>query len=328
MLAVAAAAPPADDHAWAFELKLDGARALYHAARGRATIHSRTGRDLSGCLPELAELARALDPLELVLDGELIVADAQGRPRFEQIMRRLRASSGPLVRQLRHELPVTYVIFDLLWRGDRPVLTLPYQERRALLEALDLTGPAWHTVDSFTGADGTGLALLAASRSFGLEGIVAKRTSSPYRPGRRSRAWLKVKNFTRDRFWVGGWLPGAAGVGALLLGTYADRSAGARRLRFEGLVETGLSPADRLELAHRLTSLERPSSPFEPAPRPDQLRSPFRPGAVAAQPAWVHPLLQIEAQYLARTTDGRLRHASYKGTARPLDVTTGGASGP
>jgi bifunctional non-homologous end joining protein LigD len=318
MLAVAAPEPPADEHAWAFELKLDGARALYHAAGGLTTIRSRSGRDLTACLPELADLARALPPLEVVLDGELIVADPDGRPRFEQVLRRLRASSAPLVRQLRHELPVTYVIFDLLWQSDRHVLALPYLERRALLEKLDLTGPAWHTLDSFTGADGTGLALLAASRAHGLEGIVAKRTTSPYRPGRRSRAWLKIKNFTRGRFWVGGWLPGATGVGALLLGTYEDRSDGARRLRFEGLVEAGLSPVDRLELAHRLTSLARPSSPFTPPPRPEQLRNPFRSRTVVSRPVWVYPLLQVEAQFLARTTAGPLRHASYKGLCDPL----------
>jgi bifunctional non-homologous end joining protein LigD len=255
MLAVAAAEPPADEHAWAFELKLDGARALYHAAAdGVATIRSRTGRDLTGCLPELAELTDALNPLEVVLDGELIVADSAGRPRFEQVLRRLRASSGPLVRQLRHELPVTYVIFDLLWHAERPVLALPYRERRALLEGLHLTGPAWHTVDSYTGAeDGTGRALLEASRAHGLEGVVAKRTSSPYRPGRRSQAWLKVKNLTRERYWVGGWLPGPAGVSALLLGERDNRPHGGSQLRFAGLVEAGFPSADRLHLAHRLS---------------------------------------------------------------------------
>jgi len=101
MLAVAAQQPPADERAWAFELKLDGARALYHATGGSGMIRSRTGRDLTGCLPELADLARALDTrvldgLEVVLDGELIVADADGRPQFERVLERLRASSPPL----------------------------------------------------------------------------------------------------------------------------------------------------------------------------------------------------------------------------------------
>jgi bifunctional non-homologous end joining protein LigD len=312
MLAVAAQQPPADEHAWAFELKLDGVRALYHATGGSGTIRSRTGRDLAACLPELAALAPVLGPVEVVLDGELIVADADGRPQFDRVLQRLRASSPALVRQLRRELPVTYMIFDLLWRGQRATLDLPYSERRGLLEELRLAGPAWHTVDSFPGADGSGLALLAASRAYGLEGIVAKRTSSPYRPGRRSRMWLKVKNFTHGRFWVGGWLPGPVGIGALLLGTYEDRPDGDRRLRFEGLVEAGLSRTDRLELAHRLAPLARTSSPFTPPPRADQLRSPFRSRSVATQPVWVQPLLQVDVQFLARTADGRLRHASCK----------------
>jgi bifunctional non-homologous end joining protein LigD len=141
---------------------------------------------------------------------------------------------------------------------------------------------------------------------------VAKRTSSPYRPGRRSRAWLKVKNFTQARFWVGGWLPDPVGIGALLLGTHEDRPDQDRRLRFEGLVEAGLSSTDRLELAHRLAPLERTSSPFTPPPRADQLRSPFQSRSVATQPVWIQPFLQVEVQFLARTADGRLRHASYK----------------
>jgi bifunctional non-homologous end joining protein LigD len=211
-----------------------------------------------------------------VLDGELIVADADGRPQFDRVLQRLRASSPPLVRRLRRELPATYMIFDVLWHREDS-MSLPYAERRGLLEQLHLSGPAWHTVDSLTGP-GTSLALLAASRAHGLEGIVAKRTSSPYRPGRRSRAWLKVKNFTNGRFWVGGWLPGPAGIGALLLGTYEHQPNGVRsdpdrRLRFEGLVEAGLSRTDRLALAHQLAPLERTSSPFTPPPRAEQLRS-------------------------------------------------------
>jgi hypothetical protein len=95
-------------------------------------------------------LARALDPLEVVLDGELIVTDAHGRPRFEQVLRRLRASSAPLVRQLRHELPVTHVIFDLLWQGDRPVLgpALPGATRPLGGAAPDRPRPAPWTASS------------------------------------------------------------------------------------------------------------------------------------------------------------------------------------
>jgi bifunctional non-homologous end joining protein LigD len=318
MLAVAAQQPPTDEQAWAFELKLDGARALCHAAGGVATIRSRSGRDLIQCLPELADLARVLAPVEVVLDGELIVTDPDGRPRFEHLQHRLRAASAPLVRHLRRERPVTYVIFDLLWHGDRPILALPYLDRRAILEQLHLTGPAWHTIDSFIGAqDRTGQALLEASRAHGLEGIVAKRTGSPYRPGRRSRAWLKVKNFTRERLWVGGWLPGPAGVGALLLGDYHTRPEGGPQLRFVGLVEAGLSSADRLVLDHRLRPLTRVVCPFVPVPRPEQLRSSFRARTIATKPVWVHPLLRVEIQSLARTTDGPLRHASYQGLCDP-----------
>jgi bifunctional non-homologous end joining protein LigD len=314
MLAVAAAQVPADERGWAFELKLDGARGLYHASNGHGVLRSRTGRDLTGCLPELAQLARCLGALEVVLDGELIVADPEGRPNFDQVLQRLRASSPPLVRQLRRELPVTFMIFDLLWLRDRPTLDLPYLERRAQLEELRLAGPHWHTVDCFTGVN-AGTALLRASRAHGLEGIVAKRTTSPYRPGRRSRAWLKVKNFTRQSFWVGGWLPSSTGAAGLLLGERTDEADG--RLHYAGLVEFGYTPSQRAELAHRLAPLQRTTSPFVHEPSPSQLRAPFRSRGAPVRPVFVEPVLLVEVQFLARTTDGRLRHASYKGLRNP-----------
>jgi bifunctional non-homologous end joining protein LigD len=250
----------------------------------------------------------------VVLDGELIVADERGRPSFERIQQRLRATNPPLVRRLRNELPVTYMIFDVLWHADRPALTLPYVERRALLEQLHLTGPTWQTIDCVTGAD-AGMALLQASRAHGLEGIVAKRTTSRYRPGRRSRTWLKVKNLTRERFWVGGWLPGAAGVGALRPAARPARRQRAPTVRRAGRGRLRPGRPARPGPPAEAVAVHDQSLPTRPEPGP--AAQPIPPTG-RCLPAGVRPPPAAgRGQYLTRTSDGRLRHAAYKGLKDP-----------
>ena len=129
-------------------------------------------------------------------------------------------------------MPVTYVIFDLLYLDGETLFERPYEERRELLEALELDGESWQTPAYHRG---DGAALLEASRRQGLEGIVAKRLASPYRPGRRSRDWLKVKNVRSQEVVIGGWLPGKGRregeLGALLVGYYDDGKRCATRAR-------------------------------------------------------------------------------------------------
>jgi bifunctional non-homologous end joining protein LigD len=173
--------PPAT---WVLEPKLDGWRALVYVEGGRVDVRTRRGRSITGQVPELAGLAEHVHR-PCVLDGELVVG--AGRPwDFYRVAPRLARRGDRLANARR----LTFVAFDVLWLDDGPTTALPYAERHPLLEDLDVAGPAWATVGSF---DGPVDEVMAACASLGLEGMVAKRTDSPYRPGVRSEDWLKLK---------------------------------------------------------------------------------------------------------------------------------------
>jgi bifunctional non-homologous end joining protein LigD len=165
---------------FAFEVKWDGFRAIVSTEDGLA-VRSRRGWSMSERLPELAGL-----PSGLVLDGELVAFGLDGRPSFPLLNAR--------VLHGRAAVPTTLIVFDVLRVEGLDAMRLPYAERRALLEALDLNGAAWRTPDVFE----DGEALFEATRVLGLEGVVAKRLSDRYRPG--ERGWLKVKHRTYWRF--------------------------------------------------------------------------------------------------------------------------------
>jgi len=257
---------PGDEPAWAFEIKWDGIRALAYASGGRVRLETRTGRDVTERYPELRRLARALGSREVVLDGEIVAFDRAGRPDFGLLQRRMHLGSESAVRRRARDTPVALMVFDALHLDGRSLLDLPYTERRERLEALALEGESWRTPAYHTG---DGAALLEASRAQGLEGIVAKRLDSRYDPGRRSGAWLKIKNVHRQEVVVGGWLPGQGArrgrLGALLAGVYEsveDEGGGEPRLHYVGRVGTGFNEAELARLADLLAPLHRETSPF------------------------------------------------------------------
>ena len=155
------------------------------------------------------------------------------------------------------------MIFDLLYLDGRTTLELPYRERRALLEELELQGPAWQTPAYHAGE---GRELLAAAAEQRLEGVVAKRLDSPYRPGRRTDEWLKIKHVNRQELVIGGWLPGkgarAGRLGALLVGYYEADEDGQRVLRYAGRVGTGFNEEELERLGKKLAAIPRSTSPF------------------------------------------------------------------
>lgn len=307
MRAVAVGTLPPDDPRWGYEVKWDGVRALAYIEGGTARLQSRTRRDITALYPELSVLSRDLDAV--VLDGEVVALDESGRPRFERLQQRINVPPGPAVMRRAAEIPVSYVAFDLLHHSGRSLLDTPYAERRELLAGLPLPeevarAPRHHV--------GNGAALLEASRARGLEGLVAKRLDSPYLPGRRSRLWLKVKNFRRQELVIGGWLPGLGGrantMGALLVG-YHDPGG----LRYAGRVGTGFTGAELARLTQRLETLGRPSSPFAPdPPLPPDVRRTAR---------FVEPVLVAEVAFSEWTAGGTLRAPSYKGLRDDVDPT-------
>ncbi|WP_286989225.1 non-homologous end-joining DNA ligase [Thermomonospora sp. CIF 1] len=293
---------PEDADRWCLELKWDGVRVVCHVTPHGVRAAGRRGADVTGRYPELSGLVDLVPGREAVLDGE-VVAFRHGRPSFERLQRRMHLDRPDprLVRQV----PVRYVVFDVLYLDGRPLYDLPYLQRRQLLEELDLAGagpfeapPHLHAADTDQVKE-----LVEYTWEQRLEGVVAKRVDSPYRPGRRVDFWRKVKNFqTRDVI-ICGWKPGRGrregGFGSLLLGAYDDGGA----LRFTGQVGTGFTDRALEDIYERLWPLRRLTSPY------DELL----PRELARDAQWVEPVLVGEVAYGVWTREGHLRAPSWRG---------------
>ncbi len=289
---------PAHDRGWVYEIKWDGVRAIAYSQPGELRLESRNLKEITGQYPELARLNRALSSHAAILDGEIVALDEQGRPSFAALQRRMHVGSSSQAKRLAKASPVTYVIFDLLWLDGHSLMELPYEERRARLAELDLSGETWQTPEHLTGK---GKDVLAATAEQGLEGIVAKRLDSSYQPGGRPASWIKVKNVGRQELVIGGWIPGEGRrerrIGALLLGVYDADGA----FRYAGRVGTGFTESELDRLAKLLTPLRRDDSPFAAGERPPR-------GAI-----FCAPQLVAEIEFTEWTAAGNLRHPSYKG---------------
>lgn len=287
---------PRNDRDYAFEVKWDGVRAISYCEGGRVRLESRNLRDVTKHYPELRKLGRELGSRRAVLDGEIVALDEQGHPSFQRLQPRMHLASESAIRRRTADTPVTYMIFDVLYLEGRNTMGLPYTERRALLEQLDLNGDNWRTPADHVGE---GKAMLDASKEQRLEGVVAKRLDSRYKPGSRSGDWLKVKNGMRQELVIGGWLPGQGGrsatLGSLAVGFYEDG-----KLVYAGNVGTGFTQRMLQDLLARLQELERPDSPFEGRQPPKGTR-------------FVEPELVAEVEFRGWTKTRTLRQASFKG---------------
>ena len=311
MLATLGPLPP-DEDAWAYEIKWDGIRALAYVESAGLKLQSRNGIDISARYPELAPLAAATDSREMILDGEIVAFDDDGLPRFDRLQPRMNVTNPLRIAALAQSVPVVLEIFDVLWLDEEPLLRRSYLERRERLAALGLNGEHWQTT---THRLGGGREFLSASRERGLEGIIAKRPQSTYEPGRRTRAWVKVKNTNRQEFVIAGWVPGAGRrgqrLGALLVGYYdpSERDPDGRPvLRYAGKVGTGFTEAELDRLQRLLEPLAIESSPFRGL-QPDR------------DARFVRPQLVAEIEFTEWTRDGMLRHPSYKGLRDDKDPT-------
>jgi len=294
---------PRPESAFGYEFKWDGIRATAYVEGGRLKLLSRSLEDVTRRYPELRELGAAVGTRELVLDGEVIALDVDGRPSFERLQGRMGLTREADVRRKMKEIPVAYVIFDLLYLDGRSTMGLAYTERRRLLEDLKLRGRVWQTPPA---ALGEGAAMRQASQDLRLEGLMAKRLDSTYQAGKRTDAWLKIKNQQGQELVIGGWLPGEGGrsgrIGALLVGYYD-----AGRLVYAGKVGTGFTERMLDRLQSLLGPLARPDSPFREGIAPPR-------GAVFTDPALVG-----EFAFAEWTRTGQLRHPSFKGLREDKD---------
>lgn len=271
---------------WAFEGKFDGYRLLVEIDHGLLQLRTRNGRDVTREFPQLQPLATALAGHHVILDGEVVALDGRGVPSFSAIQNRARATR------------IEFWAFDVLSLDGRSLLRAKYTDRRKILETLaeatDLIVPPL--------LDGDGPEALAYSRTRKWEGVVAKRRDSTYQPGRRSSAWIKDKNWNTQEAVIGGWRKGeggrSSGIGSLLLGI-PDGGG----LRFIGRVGTGFTEKDLAALKATLAPLHTETSPFDPA----------LPGPEAKDVTYVRPELVGEVRYGELTSEGRLRHPSWRG---------------
>ena len=293
---------------WAWELKWDGIRALAYVDGGRIRLFTRNGNEVTHRYPELRPLGVELGPRDAVIDGEIVALDDDGRPSFELLQRRMHVESPTAIRRLAAEVPAVYMLFDLLWLDGHSMLRTPYEERRRRLAELGLSGASWQTPPHEVG---NGAATLEVSERFGLEGLVAKRIDSLYEPGRRSRAWVKVKHTTSQEFVVGGWLPGERGregtVGSLLVGYYEGTGAD-RVLRYAGRVGSGLRHEHLGHFERELEQRSRASSPFGAGSPPKGAR-------------FAEPELVVEVKFAQWTVAGGIRAPVFLGerTDKPAE---------
>lgn len=270
---------------WVYEEKYDGIRAVAYRDADRVRVLSRTGQDLTAGAPAIVEALRALPDDDLVLDGELVVFDETGVSRFQLLQRR----KDPRMR-------VMYVVFDCLRSRGRDLLRRTLEERRkGLLELIPgRSGPLMPS----RRLPRDGEKALATARAKGWEGIIAKLAASPYEPGVRSRAWLKVKVRGESEFVIGGYTPPQGSrveLGALLVGLY-DRG----KLRFTGKVGTGYTQETLRDVGAKLQSLRTDTPQFDPPPR-------------VKDAVWVKPRLVAQIAYAEWTADGKLRQPAFLG---------------
>jgi ATP-dependent DNA ligase len=180
---------PFDSEQHLFEIKWDGIRCLAFVEGGRVRLQSRQLTEITGQFPELAGLSRL--PSGTVLDGELVVF-LDEKPSLESIQRRALLQNSSRIQHLSRMTPVTYLVFDLLFLRNTPLMAAPFSVRREALIKLyqQLAVPRLLLSE---GLSRYGCQLFAQVMRLGLEGMMAKRLDAPYLPGKRSRHWLKIK---------------------------------------------------------------------------------------------------------------------------------------
>ena len=287
MLAWPASAPFSSPD-WLFEPKLDGFRILAFVHEGQVKLLSRRGLDVTQEYPILLEGLSKQPAEELILDGEIVALDDNGRPCFQclQQHRRLREKGEVSA------LPIVYYVFDILNLDGYDLRDVALHQRKELLESVVISSEHVRLVDHIRE---DGLSLYEATVSFGMEGIVAKRLDSVYESGQRSRSWLKIKAVLSDEFVVGGYSQGTGNrtnvFGALLLGHYDDEG----HLRYVGHVGTGFDESTLTDLRERLDLIKANRCPFAEMP------------PLNATTTWVRPELVVEVKFSQWTENRYLR---------------------
>jgi len=307
---------PFEDPSWLHEVKWDGYRVQAVVRDGKVRLWTRNRVDAAGYFPELAAPPTWIDAGEAVVDGEVVALDEDGRPSFSALQERtgllgLEARTG---RRRRREkkpdaaprrtqaAPIAYQVFDLLHLEGRSLLDVPLESRKRLLRRLLRPHSLVHYAPHLAGE---GSAFLDAALAGGLEGVVAKKRMSRYRPGERSSDWVKVKVRAEQDVVVIGWLPrkgSATDLGSLIVAVQSEAG-----LVHAGQVGSGLGGRIRRELLAALSDLARQDSPVEDAPK-------------VAGARWAEPRIVVRVEFAEWTPDGLLRQPTFLGVVADRGV--------
>ncbi|HEX4863421.1 MAG TPA: non-homologous end-joining DNA ligase, partial [Acidimicrobiales bacterium] len=293
------------DHAfsgdgWLFELKYDGIRAMVSVAGDLVRITGRRGGDETARYPEAPAIRVGIRARQAIVDGELVVLDAGGRPSFERMQQRINVVRDADVRRAAAEHPVTFIAFDLLELEGRDLLGTELRIRKKTLRETIVDSP-YILFAEHVERDGTSLFEIA--RESGVEGIIGKRADSLYRPGVRTPDWVKIKSWLSQSCVIAGYTAGRGRrtnqLGALILAVLDGT-----RLVHCGQVGTGFDEKTLRDLRDRLRPLEVKTCPLDAVPK-------------TSEPAtWVKPELVCEIRFAGWTRDGILRHPAFR-TLRP-----------
>lgn len=286
MIAESAKAP-FDSPDWIFEIKLDGYRAItVFDAAGKPQLWSRNGLALEAKFPAIANAVSKLKLRSTVLDGEVVAVDENGIPRFQLLQRFQKQPTAPTI----------YYVFDVLWHKGDDLTGRPILERRSVLERI-LKPAAGIQLGSYVETEGK--ALFQLTKEKGMEGIIAKRKDSIYRPGKRTSDWLKIKARLQQEFVVGGFTAPKGSrkyLGAVVLGAYTKG-----KLRHYGYAGSGFSEKGLKDAVERMKPLFIDKCPF------------VNPPNIKERIQWVRPKLVCEVEYAELTADDQLRQTTFLG---------------
>ncbi|HVD79562.1 MAG TPA: ATP-dependent DNA ligase [Propionibacteriaceae bacterium] len=289
-----------DESGWAFEMKWDGVRAVAYLAAGRVKLLSRKGRDDTKAYFDVADELPKINAKTAILDGEVVVTDAAGRPNFGLLQHRINLTKPADIERTAKTYPAQLMLFDILELNGQSLIKKTYQERREILENLIPPEPG-SRIQVPPIFEGDLRAALETADQLRLEGVVAKRRNSIYQPGRRTHIWLKIKLHRAQEVVIGGWREGqgrrGGGVGSLLMGLPTEAG-----LHYVGRVGSGFNDRQLDDIQAKLEKLMRKTSPFIDVPRED-----------ARDAHWVTPSLVGEVTYGELTEPGRLRHPVWRG---------------
>lgn len=295
MLATLVNEPP-DTGGWTFEIKWDGYRALAFMDKGEVDLRSRNDKSFS---EKFYPIQQALDKWKVraVVDGEIVAVNDSGAADFGALQQWRSEADGEL----------RYYVFDLLWYDGHDLRNLPLTDRKAILGAIV---PGGGPVMTSPGYDASGKDFMQAVRELGLEGIMAKRKDSVYKPADRTRDWLKIKSGRRQEVVIGGYTKNEGSkkpFSALLVGVMEGG-----KLVYTGKVGTGFSVKAQEEMLRQFKPLVRKKQPFTQEPDVNK-PSRFRPNPPKAKAFWLKPELVCEVSFTEITSDGVMRHPSFEG---------------